>query len=104
MKNEVLPEGLITLCGEYDLHRSGELEKQLTCADNADVAVIDVAEVTYADSSALNALVRLRGRMLSNGSSGTIRLIGARKNFRRLLSLTALDKIFDVDGRDVRAL
>ncbi len=98
MQNEVINEGFITLSGEYDVHRSDDLERQLAPADHADIAVIDVTAVTYADSSAINALVRLRRRMLANGGRGIIRLIGAQRSFRRLLALTALDNVFDLGG------
>lgn len=84
----------INLFGEYDIARIGELERELAEAHGSDIAFIDLSNVTYIDSSALSCLIRLKKRM--NGGAGVIRLIAPQRNVRRLIELTGLEKIVEV--------
>lgn len=84
----------INLFGEYDVARIGELERELAEAHGSDIAFIDLSDVTYIDSSALSCLIRLKKRM--NGGAGVIRLIAPQRNVRRLIELTGLEKIVEV--------
>jgi len=53
---------------------------------------IDLAEVTYADSSAVTEFVRAAELCTSNGTR--LRLVGAREIVRRVFELTGVDDMF----------
>lgn len=86
---------VVQLSGEYDLWRRDELEAELKPAESADIAVLDLRDVTYIDSTALTCLVRLKKRMAENGA-GELRLVAPQPNVRKILSLTQLERIFPV--------
>lgn len=86
----------LRLAGEYDISRQEELEEDLACALDADVAVLDLSEVSYLDSSTLTSLIRLRKRMMERGP-GIVKIAGAPPQVRRIFSLTNLDKIFLIE-------
>lgn len=86
----------LTLFGEYDIARAVDLRRQLEQAQDADIALIDVHDVTYMDSTALTALLRLRKRMEWNNGHGIIRLVGAPRNLRRIFEIANLDRVFEI--------
>lgn len=86
----------LRLTGEYDISRREELEEQLAAAHDADVAVLDLREVPYLDSSALSCFIKLRKRMMERGP-GILRIAGANPQVRRIFTLTNLDRIFRIE-------
>ncbi|HET7689179.1 MAG TPA: STAS domain-containing protein [Nocardioidaceae bacterium] len=74
--------------GEFDLMSSdrlrGELEHAATelCAR----VVLDLAEVTFLDSSCIGALIR--AARTAEGAGGSLHLAAARDNVRRVLEVT----------------
>ncbi|MEO6913649.1 MAG: STAS domain-containing protein [Candidatus Baltobacteraceae bacterium] len=92
--SKVPDTAFINLFGEYDLARIDELERQLAEAHESDIAFIDLTDVTYIDSSALSCLIRLKNRM--SGRAGIIRLIAPQRNVRRLIELTGLEHVVEV--------
>lgn len=80
----------ITLSGEYDVARKGELSAAFAAVVNGAPVTIDLAEVTYIDSTFLNELASLRLRM----EHRPIILVGAAPNILRLFALTKLDRFF----------
>jgi anti-anti-sigma factor len=52
------PIATIRLTGELEINRKAEIRHALTFSENARGAVIDLSEVTYADSTALTELLR----------------------------------------------
>jgi anti-anti-sigma factor len=87
---------VISLRGALDITARDTLRRQLSPAENAEEAVIDLSGVTYAGTTLLNALLGLRKRMRTRGRSGAIRLVGTSSNLRRVLTITNLDRVFDV--------
>lgn len=81
----------ITLEGEYDLSRKDEIAKVFATVEGQSAVVVDVAKVTYLDSTILRelALMRLKQR------DRQITLVGANENLRRLLKIAGLDRILD---------
>ncbi|MEU7481557.1 STAS domain-containing protein [Lentzea sp. NPDC042327] len=55
--------------------------------------VVNVAAVTYCDSSGLSALVRSRARAVE--MTGSLRLVSASPPVQRLLRLTGLTRMFE---------
>lgn|GEM_PF-1306459 len=86
---------LIELSGEYDLARRDELEQQLSSAYTAAIAVIDLRDVTYIDSTALACLIRLKKRMTEHGPA-IVQLRSVQPQVFRVFELTQLDKVFEV--------
>jgi anti-anti-sigma factor len=82
----------IALGGEWDLHRRDELTGLLATLTKDGPAIIDLRDCTYADSTALSALAALRIKF----QEVPITLLGPRQQLRRILQITAFDKIFHI--------
>jgi anti-anti-sigma factor len=88
--------------GEIDLTSAYALEEALTAAaaesgDDGGAAprvVVDLAEVTFMDSSGLNALLRTHRAVQARG--GTLALAGAQQTVARLLEMTGLEEVIPV--------
>jgi serine/threonine-protein kinase RsbW len=81
---------IVTLVGDVDVSVVPELQVGLqeAMAGGCENVVLDLAEVTYADSSALGLLVWLDRRMLPQ--QGRLVLAGANSNVARILELSGL--------------
>jgi anti-anti-sigma factor len=75
-----------------------QLKKALKPLESVDLAVVDVSQLTYLDSTILGGLVGLRKAMALNGKAGLVHIIGASSHIRRLFEVTGLATIFDLDG------
>ena len=92
---EVTPDGstaVVTLSGEID---AGERDDLLAVAASADVAgravAVDLAGVTFMDSTGIGFLLRLRGV-----AAGRVRLLAPQPFVLGLLEVAAVDGLFDV--------
>jgi anti-anti-sigma factor len=85
-------QSLLRLEGEYDLTRKDEIATLFESIDTDEPLVIDMAGVTYIDSTMLSELARLRVRH----SHRPITLAGANTHVRRVLAIAKFDKIFHV--------
>lgn len=86
----------IVLRGNLSVQTLSELRETLARAECCDVAVLDLSAVDYVDSTTLTAFVKLRGRMLSGGRSGTVRIAQPATNVRRIFEICHLDKLFEI--------
>lgn len=86
----------ISLQGAYDISSREDLRRLLAPAEQADAAVIDLSNVTYAGTTLFNALLHLRKRMRDRGNRGAIRLVGSSESIRRILTVTRLDNLFEI--------
>ncbi len=86
----------ITVHGEVDVHSCGDLEKALTdLADDGVVTVtLDLANVSFIDSSGLRALVV--GHKALQDRGGGLVVANPSPSTARLLEVTGLDGLFDV--------
>jgi anti-anti-sigma regulatory factor len=82
----------IELDGEYDLSRIEELREALSRVDGTTPVVLDVRTVSYADSSFMNELSRLKTRHPSCPMS----VYGASRMMKKLLTLLSFDKLFTI--------
>lgn len=93
---EVQPETphVLRVSGEVDIAAVEEFLAQArrTLADSPTVLEIDMAAVSFIDSSGLGALVRLREEALAAGKS--FRLTHAPRQVTRVLELTGLAETF----------
>jgi anti-anti-sigma factor len=86
----------IELFGEYDLERRAEVKELFSPLDGAAPIVIDLHDVSYADSSFLSELGMLRKRL----PQCAIRLLEPSPLLQRILKLLAFDEIFEIVQND----
>jgi len=104
---EVRKEGaaiVVTLVGEVDLHCTPEVHKALVAACRSKPArlVINLAEVSYMDSSGVGTLVAVFRRV--NAYQGKLALCGLNQRVYSVFEITRLDKFFDIYKTEAEAL
>ncbi|MFD5918742.1 STAS domain-containing protein [Kitasatospora sp. NPDC058201] len=93
-------EGPVLECaGDLDLGTvpllDAALHRALASCPAPPLLVVDLAAVTFMDSSGLNAL--LRARLLAAGAGAEVRLVRPPRQVARLLEMTGADRVFAVD-------
>ena len=89
--------GVLAVHGAVDLHVAGELREHLTAlSDKNSALVVDLTEVTFADSMALGVLLGALKRARSREQ--ILRLVVPHSELRRTFELTLLDRVFDLDS------
>jgi anti-anti-sigma factor len=84
---------IVTVRGDIDLATAHDLEACVRGAlDGASSVVVDMAGVTFLDSSGLRSLVLLQEEAQSHGTSITLR--STQRNVRRVFDLTGLAATF----------
>jgi anti-anti-sigma factor len=89
---DAVAEVCVELSGEYDLSRKQELALLFESLEGNEPVVIDLAKVSYLDSTMLNELSIFRSR----NPERQITLRGANQNIRRILRLVNFDSLFNV--------
>jgi len=86
---------IVSVAGELDLYNAEELRAALieACAAEPSVLVVDLAEVTFIDSTALGVLIEARSRLADRGG---FRLASPGLETRRALEVSGLDRHFSV--------
>lgn len=87
---------VVKLDGDLDFSRKAQIASRLAEADNTDIAIVDVAGVSYIDSSCLSCLALLKKRMRENGTAAILRIAGASQSLRRIFEICGLDKSFEI--------
>lgn len=93
---------VLAVAGELDAANADALHRALVAAiDQARISqasqlVLDLAEVSFADSSALSALIRARAYGASHHVE--LRLRGLQPVVDRVMTLTGLAKVFAIDA------
>lgn len=88
---------VVTLHGEIDAYTTPRLRSdlhQLLEDDAVKALVIDLAAVTFLDSSALGALVGALRRLRER--AGHLRIVRPEGNAARIFELTGLDAVLDL--------
>ena len=87
---------IISLEGEIDLHESPNVRESLRplIERKAPRIYVDMAEVTYIDSSGLAVLIDAMQRIANYG--GKFGLIAIRPSVRTVLEIARLDQVFRV--------
>ncbi len=88
--------GLVSLRGEVDIYTAPRLKEQLAALldGGATGIVVDLAEVTFIDSTALGVLIGGVRRLHEAG--GRMALVVATRPVERVLTLTGLDRVFTI--------
>lgn len=86
--------GVLLVSGELDIATVDQLVGEARAALESATSVlrIDLAGVTFVDSTGLGALVRVRNEAEQQGRH--VDLVGVRPEVRRVLDLTGLSEIF----------
>lgn len=84
---------LVSVSGELDLHTAGCLQARIEEADTvgAGTVLVDLSEISFIDSSALEVLVRESQRLEGRGHS--LVLVTNDPRTRRILEVTGLDGV-----------
>jgi len=87
---------VVVLAGELDLADAPAVSAQLhAAADATGRVVVDLHGVTFIDSTAIGALVGVQRALKERG--GTMVLRRPSRAVARLLELTALDRLFEIE-------
>lgn len=86
---------IVSLTGELDLYNAEDVRAALLacCGEEPAVLVVDLAAVTFIDSTALGVLIEARSRMTDRGG---FRLAAPGLETRRALEVSGLDRHFSV--------
>ena len=95
---------VVTLGGSVDIYTSTELRGELKVAldDEAPKLVVDMADVTFVDSSGLATLIEALQRI--KRYDGRLALCNLSNNVRGVFELANLDTIFDIKSSRAAAL
>jgi anti-sigma B factor antagonist len=87
------------LRGELDMSGAVVLKQRIDAAlgyGDPSLVLIDVTELTYCDSCGIRVLLDVAHRCYMNGAR--FRVVGARKNVRRVLEITNTIQMLNVDS------
>jgi anti-anti-sigma factor len=86
---------VVVLAGELDLYNAGEVRTVLlaACDEQPERLVVDLAQVTFIDSTALGVLIEARSRLSDRGA---FTLAAPQLATRRALEVSGLDRHFRV--------
>lgn len=87
---------VLTLSGRFDAAAVGSFKEEAShqAGGGAPRLVVDLAGVSFLDSSGLGALVAVLRRVVQ--AEGDLRLAGPSSGVRSLFELTRLDRVFDI--------
>lgn len=84
---------VITLEGEWDLARAEDLEKALEPAYDSPLVILDMTNTTYADSTCLGRLIRMRAHRRDKEFEAA-HIVLPSPQLRKLFDLVGFDKIW----------
>ena len=87
---------VVDLEGEVDIYSAPQFKEALFqgITEGAQRIIVDLAKVTFIDSSGLSVLVSGAKRVRSN--NGTLDIVCCDDNITRILEITGLDRIFGI--------
>jgi anti-sigma B factor antagonist len=97
-----LPDGspLLEIAGEVDVTTADGLRAELTAVidqgleQGSSGVVVDLAQVSFIDSTGLTALLAGLRHARSKVTDGVLRLVGPTSSVRKVLAITGLDQVF----------
>lgn len=95
---------VVVLRGAVDLHHAPEVHKALVaaCEQRPVRLIVNLAEVSYMDSSGIGTLVEVFRRV--NGYKGVLALCGMNERVHGVFEITKLDKFFKIYSTESEAL
>jgi anti-sigma B factor antagonist len=91
--------GVVAVRGELDVAGAPDLRTALrtACRDGEDMVILDLAELTFTDSSGLSILVEYHAKTKAAG--GAMILTGIQPFVARVLGITGLDRELRIAAR-----
>jgi len=85
---------IISVSGDIDAYHSPKLKEEMEkyIKGEAKNIILDLTDVPYIDSAGLGTLVSILRE--SRNYKKELKLVGLRKNIKRIFEMTRLDKIF----------
>ena len=93
---------VVRVIGDLDLSTVPSFDSELEQSLRGDHVVIELADCTFIDSSALRALVRAQKRIAQEG--GSLAIVAPSQPARRVLEVASLDRFVPVFGTLAEAL
>lgn len=95
---------IVDAAGEIDLHQSTVLQQKLleVLDQKPERMIVNLANVSYMDSSGVASLVKLLSRTRKNGIS--LALAAPTKKVRAIFEITRLDSVFAIFDSEEEAL
>jgi anti-sigma B factor antagonist len=95
---------VLAVHGDVDLHVADEFEQALRSAvgDAPSTVIVDLSKATFLDSMALGVLLGATKRLRDRG--GRLRVVAPHSEVRRILEITHLDRVFELDESRAEAL
>ena len=95
---------IVDVSGEIDLHHSTILQQKLleVLDRKPDRMIINLANVSYMDSSGVASLVKLLSRTRKNGIA--LGLAAPTKKVKAIFEITRLDSVFNIFDSEEEAL
>jgi anti-sigma B factor antagonist len=91
-----LGDGVVKVSGELDIRTCDRLERTVgELVDRGERVVLDLAELTFCDSTGLAGLVRLHKR--AEAADGALVLRSPVPRVHNLLTLTGLTRLFPIE-------
>ncbi len=81
---------------EIDMATADKLRAQILANDPTHTIVVDMTRVTFCDSTGLAVLIA--GREHTESGSGRLILRNPPEAMRRLLAITRLEHVFEIEG------
>jgi anti-anti-sigma factor len=88
---------VLAVGGEVDLATVGRFRAALLEAQGSPRVLVDLSDVTFLDSSGVNALLAAYHRVPAGGE---LRVVGLRPNVRKVFEITGLLALFGADTPD----
>jgi anti-anti-sigma factor len=95
------PVTVVRLSGELEISRKDEIREALTSADDSRAVLLDLGDVTYADSIALTELLRFCVGAQHDGRR--VALVIRTPQFARLIQYAGLASAFKIFAEDAQA-
>ena len=93
---------VVRVNGDFDLSTVASFDSEVEQSLSGDHLVIELADCTFIDSSALRALVRAQKRIAQGG--GSLAIVAPSQPARRVLEVASLDRFVPVFGTLAEAL
>lgn len=88
---------VIRAVGEVDLSTTSELQAQFDALpESSKVVVVDLSQVTFLDSTGLNALVSAQKRLRMRSDDHELRLVVTQPQILKVLEITGLSDVFPI--------
>ena len=94
MTTERTPPRVFKLTGEVDLAREAELDAIAAAAAEAGLAIVDMTEITFVDSTVISWL--LRTKEVVEEKNGRLRVVASEGVVTRLIAITELEGVIEV--------